>query len=343
MTEAASEAWRLARFSGSNDDAATAATTATSANLLAQDASTDSIVASPSDPSSSSHEQQQQQQQHQQQHHRPKQHELPQQASERVIERGSTSWETERIAFAKAATLPQMEAHSPTTRPATTHKSKKPASTSTSTSVKGQSAWSSTAGTAFRVRRGPKYNKHKHKDHSRPSLYEVAAMRYFNSDARCQAGVAHLLPLPVDELFPDGKVSHISDTAVPELLIVHFQLPYETPTMFRAKTDGAGGEVVLYLKPSQRFIEEISGERHMTPATHLFQRWCRLSETQPELRKRFKCMALVNELEKLGLSWLKPYNGKPVLITESGSVRRGTQDGVRYLEFSSNGTLFMDE
>jgi hypothetical protein len=167
-------------------------------------------------------------------------------------------------------------------------------------------------------------------------------MRYFNSDARCQAGVAHLLPLPVDELFPDGKVSHISDTAVPELLIVHFQLPYETPTMFRAKTDGAGGEVVLYLKPSQRFIEEISGERHMTPATHLFQRWCRLSETQPELRKRFKCMALVNDLEKLGLSWLKPYNGKPVLITESGSVRRGTQDGVRYLEFSCNGTLFIN-
>ena len=49
-------------------------------------------------------------------------------------------------------------------------------------------------------------------------------------------------------------------------------------------------------------------------------------------------MAMVRNLKSHNLGWVSPYNGKPVLITESGSARRGvTADGgVRYLEILCN-------
>ena len=52
-------------------------------------------------------------------------------------------------------------------------------------------------------------------------------------------------------------------------------------------------------------------------------------------------MALVRDLEKHGINMLKPYNGKPVLITESGRAKRiVTNDGIRVLEMSANGMLY---
>jgi len=119
---------------------------------------------------------------------------------------------------------------------------------------------------------------------------------------------------------------------------VHFQLPFETPNMFRQKSDGAGSEVVYYLRPSQRFLNEIHGLTTPTPASLLFLEWCKQSTTSAAMRSRFKCMAFVHDLEKLNLGWLKPYNAKPVLITESGSIRTGTihRNSFRYVEMSCN-------
>lgn len=44
------------------------------------------------------------------------------------------------------------------------------------------------------------------------------------------------------------------------------------------------------------------------------------------MRSRFKAIAVVNNQEKLNMARLiSPFNGKPVLITESGSLERGTR------------------
>ena len=74
----------------------------------------------------------------------------------------------------------------------------------------------------------------------------------------------------------------------------------------------------------------------MTAATSLFMKWCKTADFDSAMRSRFKCMALVRNLDAHNLAWIKPYNGKPVLITESGTFRRGLQDGVRFAEMSAN-------
>jgi hypothetical protein len=45
----------------------------------------------------------------------------------------------------------------------------------------------------------------------------------------------------------------------------------------------------------------------------------------------------VRDIEKHNMGLLKSYNGKPVLITESGRVCSGFHGDVRYLEMTANG------
>merc|ERR1711920_1029084 len=98
-----------------------------------------------------------------------------------------------------------------------------------------------------------------------------------------------------------------------------------------------GGELTLYLKPSQEFLNEINYSENPSPAVKLFGEGCTKCTDSFEWSSRFKCMALVRDLEKHNISILKPYNGKPVLITESGTARRGVSaDGIRFLEFNTN-------
>jgi hypothetical protein len=251
----------------------------------------------------------------------------------------------ERIQFAHESTLPLhsgSECAAPSNRP----------------------SWTPVPGTEFKVRVGPNYPKNGKKENSHDSLYEVYCVRYFRSAKGTVGGASRIMPLPeltsgdnnimAEENIVDigakakageGGNSTTSDphhpelfgTKVPDVLVVHFMLPYETPNMFKTKEDGAGGECVYYLKPSKRFLDEISGRLPPTPATKLFVRWCNECEFNAKMRGRFKCMALVRDIERHNLSLLKSYNGKPVLITESGRVCSGVQGGVRYLEMIANG------
>ena len=125
-------------------------------------------------------------------------------------------------------------------------------------------------------------------------------------------------------------------TKVPDVLVVHFMLPYEPPNVFKQRDDGPGGECVYYLRPSQRFLDEMAGRIPMTPATMLFARWCNQCERNADVRARFKCMALVRDIDKHNFGLLKSYNGKPVLITESGRAYSGSHGDVRYLEMTAN-------
>ena len=140
-------------------------------------------------------------------------------------------------------------------------------------------------------------------------------------------------------MLPGGNKSHpeLKGTKIPDVLVVHFMLPYEPPNMFKQKDDGPGGECVYYLRPSQRFLDEISGKiPEQTPATQLFVQWCNECESNIQMRSRFKCMALVRDIEKHNMGLLKSYNGKPVLITESGRAASGYHGDIRYLEMTAN-------
>ena len=201
-------------------------------------------------------------------------------------------------------------------------------------------SWASIEGPTFSVRTGPNYAKKKKKLPSASSLYELVEVRLFESKCRT-LNIADKFPLPTNVAYPDSKVPviHPNYPHVPEILVVHFHFPSESPNFFKPKDDGNGGELVLYLKPSQEFLNEINHSDNPSPAAKLFGEWCTKCTDSFEWRSRFKCMALVRDLEKHNISILKPYNGKPVLITESGKARRGVSaDGIRYLEFVTNGT-----
>jgi hypothetical protein len=222
-------------------------------------------------------------------------------------------------------------------------------------------SWTPVDGTEFKVRTGPNYPRLGKKDNSKPSLYEVYSVRFFRSGKRTVGGATRIMPLPemvegvVDgvnsdaegtekgtkesKLLSGGNSSHLElkGTKIPDVLVVHFMLPYEPPNMFKQKDDGQGGECVYYLRPSQRFLDEVAGRTPSTAATQLFIRWCNECHSNPDMRARFKCMALVRDIEKHNFGLLKSYNGKPVLITESGRVCSGYHGDTRYLEMTANG------
>mmetsp|Transcript_4282 Transcript_4282/g.9233 ORF Transcript_4282/g.9233 Transcript_4282/m.9233 type:complete len:706 (-) Transcript_4282:94-2211(-) len=230
-----------------------------------------------------------------------------------------------------------------------------------STAPKSHPSWTPVAGNEFKVRCGPNYPKNGKKENSKNSLYEVYCVRFFRSQKRTVGGATRIMPLPeVDPRMVGGaegkeggggqvgkntddsdratnfSCPELKGTKIPEVLVVHFMLPYEPPNMFKQKDDGPGGECVYYLRPSQRFLDEISGRIPATPATKLFAKWCSECQSNLKMRSRFKCMALVRDLEKHNLGLLKTYNGKPVLITESGRVCSGYHGDVRYLEMTAN-------
>eukprot|EP00591_Stephanopyxis_turris_P004136 CAMPEP_0195514492 /NCGR_PEP_ID=MMETSP0794_2-20130614/5862_1 /TAXON_ID=515487 /ORGANISM="Stephanopyxis turris, Strain CCMP 815" /LENGTH=484 /DNA_ID=CAMNT_0040642747 /DNA_START=112 /DNA_END=1567 /DNA_ORIENTATION=- len=231
-----------------------------------------------------------------------------------------SSWDPQTVKFANETSIPSHE-DDPSTFPANTN----------------NSSWTPIDGTVFNVRTGPDYSSRKQKAPSLSSLYETVAVRCFKSEKRTR-GVTRVLPLPLEKAFA-GDENKVQGGMAPDMLVVHFQLPYESPNMIRPKDDGLGGEIVCYLRPTRRFLDEVNGIRPMTPASNLFLQWCAQCEIDSEMRSRFKLMAMVRDIDSpknKALSWLKPYNGKPTLITASGSVSKGEQGGVKYLEMGAN-------
>jgi hypothetical protein len=247
-----------------------------------------------------------------------------------------TYFGADRVSFAQQSTLPLHngnESDAPTSHP----------------------SWTPAAGHNFHVRVGPNYAKTSKKEPSQNNLYDVYSVRYFRSPSRTISGATRIMPLPEmggesegsKETETNGEIamlngsdsSHpeLKNTKIPDVLVVHFQLPYQPPNMFKQNDDGPGGECVYYLRPSRRFLDEVSGKIAMTPATRLFCRWCHDCQSNVEMRSRFKCMALVRDIERHNFGLLKSYNGKPVLITESGRVCSGFHGDVRYLEMTANG------
>lgn len=232
-------------------------------------------------------------------------------------------------------------------------------------------SWSRCSGEVFRVRCGPNYKKNKYKFPSEESLYQIAAVRCYKSNTIMPC-VSQAMPFPQSCLITDNhpKGENGDDCAVsgrgdrlwkqegnenvPEVLVVRFLVPVEGPSFFggsknKNALDCKSNEIVLYLRPASRFIAEMNKtcslsskeqiQDNVRPATRLFKKWCNLSTEDAAFRSRFKCIASIRDFETRhsNLSYLNRYNGKPVLITESGRAMRGTTcDGVRFLEFKCN-------
>ena len=58
------------------------------------------------------------------------------------------------------------------------------------------------------------------------------------------------------------------------------------------------------------------------------------------MENKVKCIAKVRQENADSGSFLKRFNGKPMLIKESSSVKKGvTEEGIRFLEYNVNSKL----
>ena len=221
---------------------------------------------------------------------------------------------------------------------------------------KEEIGWGYCRESTFSLRIGPDYSIKNLKAPSSPGLYKTIHTRAYQSLVRTpQTTIVDIMPLPaLSEVFPDGKIPVLKDERVPHFLILHFQFPYSPGSPFSNKHDGEGAEIIFYAVPSLRFCLESNAlfdaatkndengstisSKQVSPATILFTKWCTHCENSLEWRSRFKIMANVKDIKNQDIPRiLKAYNGKPVLITKSGKVKRGvTKEGIRYLEMSSN-------
>ncbi|GMH88427.1 hypothetical protein TrVE_jg6945 [Triparma verrucosa] len=188
-------------------------------------------------------------------------------------------------------------------------------------------------GTIFNVRMGPNYKKTGLKKPSKTSLYDLYAVDFVRTEERIRES---------RDVFKPPEIPGITDVPtghsyIPPMIITSCSMPVNEPSLFNSTDDGPSFNVVFYFVISESTRAALKDMDSAPPAVRLLGEWCRRAENEPQFRGRFKCMCILDEIEKLGLPTPIPgYNGKPVLINKSGAFfRRET-----YIEQTINVHLF---
>lgn len=141
---------------------------------------------------------------------------------------------------------------------------------------------------------------------------------------------------------------------LPSLFIVNTQLPDGEPAMFNAADDGPSRSAIFIFALKPETVEtllsssismannDIKGRTATTskplpPALSLLCEYVKRAPTDADFRGRFKVIASCKNMETLNLpGFITNYNGKPVLITKSGTLHQG--EG--YMEMDINVNRF---
>mmetsp|Transcript_22228 Transcript_22228/g.56773 ORF Transcript_22228/g.56773 Transcript_22228/m.56773 type:complete len:349 (+) Transcript_22228:79-1125(+) len=187
-------------------------------------------------------------------------------------------------------------------------------------------------GAFFQLRTGPNYKKNGKKAHSKPHMYEPVSIDFFKRESILSHVSEHLtLPPP-----PDGAVTN--ESGVPRRLVINLVVPIEPPPLLRSNTDGACYQIVCVFAAASDVLKAWQDEA--SPAAKLFARFVQnapeglLPETGDlDIKERIKIIPWIENAKEVGLpGWLEGYNGKPALLTKSGSIHRGDD----YLEITMN-------
>ena len=185
-------------------------------------------------------------------------------------------------------------------------------------------------GTEFELRlKG--YNTHKKKGASPLHVYEPVRVDVFKRKS-VMFHVASRLTLPPP---PDGKATS-NRSGLPRRLIFNTVLPAEGPSLMGG-SDGLCFQTVIVFEATAERLEKWVDEG--SEAARLFQRFCRdapegvmPSSGDTDIKERLKLVPMVDNIKTIGISMIEKYNGKPALLTKSGSVHRGDD----YIELGLN-------
>jgi len=188
-------------------------------------------------------------------------------------------------------------------------------------------------GTGFELRIGPDYKKHGKKAASLSHTYAPITMDIFKC-TKATFNLATKLTLPP----PPGGADTPNTTGLPRRLIVNCIIPADAPPMLGGGGDGNCYQVfIVFGATTEKLAAWKAGG---SAACELFSRF---NEHAPlgqlptsgdlDIKERLKVLPKLDNMNSLGLpGWLTGYNGKPALVTKSGSIYRGDD----YLELGMN-------
>jgi len=172
-------------------------------------------------------------------------------------------------------------------------------------------------GADFSVRVGPAYNRHGKKAPSAKHVYEPRSIDVFKgSKIRYRLFERMNLHPPPDAALPN-------DTGLPRRLVVNTIIPAEAPKLMGQGFDGPCYQMVLTFTTTAERLRQWKASG--SAACDLFQRFYDESTTDPPtiaMKERWKLLAKIDNMKQLGLNMFERYNGKPALITKSGSMHR---------------------
>lgn len=181
----------------------------------------------------------------------------------------------------------------------------------------------------FNLRIGPNYKKNRQKAPSSPALYDLFTMDVVKADGVLK-NVADGFRVPKIPGITDAQTGN---EYIPPMFVINCWLPAEATGMFNSSTDGPSFVVVLYFVISERTLTELKDFENASPGVKLLSEWCDRAEKDDSFRGRFKAMGSVEDIEKTSIpSFIQGYNGKPALVTKSGTFTRHSN----YIEMAVN-------
>ncbi|KAL7528808.1 hypothetical protein ACHAXR_002648 [Thalassiosira sp. AJA248-18] len=181
----------------------------------------------------------------------------------------------------------------------------------------------------FNLRVGPNYKKNKQKAPSGPALYDLVSMDFLYADTALK-NTADKFCLPSIPGITDVSTGHAH---IPPMMVINTWLPGEEPSVFAKNTDGETYSIPTVLVLSKDTLAQLKDIDTASPGVKLLSEWCRRAETESDFRGRFKCMGMIENIESTGVpKFIQGYNGKPALVTKSGTFKRHDN----YIEFTIN-------
>jgi hypothetical protein len=204
---------------------------------------------------------------------------------------------------------------------------------------RGHITFEETAGSSFSVRIGPNYPKNGNKAPSIESMYDLASVDVFKTP-HCVTHLGQRLRLPTplsqDAAGTDaaaGGASSSTGLRLPPVLLISVALPQEAPGVLTGNQEAGSTLTTAFSFRLSKAAALAAASPSPPPAVQLLARYFAQACSDENVKKTFKMIGRARNYDDLGLpSWMKRFNGKPVIINHSGEVFTGNSNGTAYLE-----------
>ena len=178
------------------------------------------------------------------------------------------------------------------------------------------------------VRAGPNYKWNKRKEASAAPFYRPvfgetlrSESNLFHAADSARAAKRGLTTLPT-------ATPELSGLPLPELLVFNIQIPLVAARLIGRPALVPSSNTIVHFRISEEAAAMARSDlRAAPPALQLLIKWCRGAASDDALRSRLKLVCYVDNLDVVAPSMpamVKRHNGKPVLITKSGSLFSGS-------------------